>query len=204
MDLAEADMISAEQISQKTVAEVQAVLNDVDAVGKVAKAIHDVSTNLSVEKFGGIVPCEASELKELKIDETVMGLLLNQVFGETELVIGLNARKLMVALDLFDWEESGAEERVDVKMALVPPNYVKSSLLTWIPQGEMRHFQELMEPLATAIGDHRSGFWGSLMKSLKKHFAPKEKDLLQKMAEKVSQFHKATRVGAAKKLRLCC
>jgi len=112
-------MISAEQISQKTVADVPAVLNDVDPVGKVAKAIHNVSTNLSVEKLGWIVPCEASELKELKMDETVMGLLLNQVFGETELVIGLNARKLMVALDLFDWEESGTEERVDVKMALV-------------------------------------------------------------------------------------
>ena len=80
--LAEADMISAEQISQKTVADVQAVLNDVDPNGKAAKAIHDVSTNLSVEKFGGIVPCEALELKELKMDETVMGLLLNQVFGD--------------------------------------------------------------------------------------------------------------------------
>jgi len=202
--LAEADMISAEQISQKTVADVQAVVSEVDTTGKIAKAIHDVSTNLSVEKFGGIVPCDASELKELKIDETVMGLLLNHVFGETDLVIGLNTRKLMVALDLFDWEESGAEERVDVKMAKVPHNYVRASLLTWIPQGETRHFQELMEQLSSAIGDCKSGFWGSLIKSLKKHFAPKEKDLLQKMAEKVSQFHKATRVGAAKKLRLCC
>lgn len=198
-------MISAEQISQKTVAEVQTVISsESDGTAKLGKVIHDVSTSLMAEKFGGVVPCEASELKELKIDETVSGLLLNHVFGDTDLVIGLNTRKLMVALDLFDWEESGVDERIDVKMAKVPPNYVKASLLTWLPQGEKRHFQELMEPLATAIGDYKNGFWGSLTRTLKKHFKPSEKDLLQKMAEKVHQFHKAARCGVAKKLLLCC
>jgi len=91
-----------------------------------------------------------------------------------------------------------------VKMVLVPPNHIKVCLLTWLPPGEKRNFQELVEPLATAIRDCKNGFWGSLLRSLKRHFAAKDKEALQKMAEKAHQFHKSTGTTTAKKIRLCC
>lgn len=196
-------MFTAQEIAKKKLVDVQKLVAD-DEGGKLGKAIHDLSTVLNAKPFEGIVPSDPADLKELKLDDTVIGLLLNHVFGETDLVIGLNARKLMVALDLYDWEDSGAEERVEVKMVKVPSNYVKASLLTWLPAGEKRHFQELMEPLATAIGDYRNGFWGSLMRTLRRNFSPKDKDSLENMAEKVHQFHKATRTSTAKKILLCC
>jgi len=201
--LADADMFTSEEIAGQTVAKVQEVISVSDGANKFGKAIHEISTKLEAEKHQGQVPSTLGELKELKIDETVAGLLVNHVFGSSELVVGLNTRKLMVALDLFDWEESGAEQRVEVKMVKVPPNYIKASLNTWLPKGEKGNFQQLMEPLATAIGENKVGFWGSLKRTLTNSFAPKDKDLLLKLAEKIVQIHKSTRCGAAKKLILC-
>lgn len=203
--LAAADLITAEQIANKTVEDVQTAINscDLKPAQKLGKVIHAVGTKLNAEKFNGNVPCNAADLKALKLDETVIGLLLNHVFGDSDLVIGLNTRKLMVALDLYDWEDSSAEMRVDVKMVKIPSNYIKASLLTWLPTGEKRNFQELLEPLATAVGEHKCGFWGKLTSSLKRHFSPKDKDALVKMSEKIHQLQKSTRVGVAQKLRLC-
>lgn len=208
ISLAQSDMITAEQIKNKSLADVKAVLinleeGDEKIAVKLAQSIHALGAAL-FDQFAGNVPSDPGELKELSLDDTIIGLLMNHVFGESELLIGLNTRKLMVALDLYDWEDSGAEERVEVKMVKIPANYVKASLLTWLPTGEKRNFQELMEPLAAALGEHKTGFWGGLQRALKRHFAPKDKDELQTMADKIHQFYKATRMTTAKKTHLLC
>jgi len=199
---AEAKMFTAAEIAGKTLADVQTVIGSIDKKNKLAKAIHGVCTKLVAEPHNGIVPSSAEGMKALNLDDAVAGLLMNSVYGATDLVIGLNTRKAMVALDLMDWEESGATRRVDVKMAKIPASHIKNSLITWLPTGEKRNFQECIEPLATVIGENKSGLWGSVKKTLTKHFSPKDKDTLLNLSEKNCQFHKSTRCGTAKKRRL--
>jgi len=90
--------------------------------------------------------------------------MMQHVFRCTDLCFGAAFRKVVVAVDLFDWEEGGVAEKENVKMAKIPLANVKKSVLTWLPNGQRLVIQDTLEVLAIAIGRNRSGFWGQLQK----------------------------------------
>ena len=120
--------------------------------------------------------------------------MMSHVFGCTQIVVSLHARKILVALDLYDWEESGAKAKTEVKMVHIPPGYVYNSLKTWIPKGEGREFHDVMDALGTIFSTTESGLWGRI-KTAYSHLSPNDKKMVTKMTESIIQFCKATKKG---------
>ena len=114
------DVMEVETMANLNGPELQAIINDIDDMNLVGQDLHAIATELNKPDHEGVVPSTKKELSSVKVDDNVAALLLQQVFGSTELVVGLHARKLVCALDMFDWEESGATKKQDVKMVKVP------------------------------------------------------------------------------------
>jgi hypothetical protein len=129
----------------------------------------------------------------------VAALLMQQVFGSTELVVGLHARKLVCALDMYDWEESGATTKEAIKMSKIPAERFKKSLATWLPKGERRAFQDTMEALGSVLGENRVGMFGKMQGIIIRHNATKNKKQMTDMVEKIIQFYKVTKSGGKRR-----
>ena len=189
-------LIFPAEITAKTVPDVQAVINETDTdCVEAAAIIHGAAVKLLQAPFEGVVPQNKEDLMKLDLDDTVASRIMQNVFGDTDLIVGLHTRKLVVALDMYDWEESGVKEKEEVKMAKIPVEHVKKSLLVWIPRGERRSLQDALESLGAAIGRNQSGFWGIYSKIAGSHFSTKEKKQLIDMAESICQFYKAVKGG---------
>jgi endonuclease III len=143
----------------------------------VGASIHTVAS-LLVNGHDGVVPQTRAELLKLKVDATVSDLLLLDVFGAPQLVVGLHARKILVALDMVDWEETGATLKSDVKMVDVKAGNVKKSLQTWLPLGEKAGFHDLMESLGAIVSDKSCGVWGKVRRTINGNFNAKDKKSL--------------------------
>ena len=197
MDLFGAQLMTVDQMAASNGDELQNAIGDGYTGTSIGDDLHSIATELA--KVGGVVPTDKAGLLEIGVDETVTRLLMQQVFGSTELVIGLHTRKLVCALDMFDWEESGVSCKKDVKLVKIPAGHVTRSLTTWIPKGDGRTFQETMEGLGAAIGGNQIGFWGTLKSVINKHFSQKDKKELLEMATSIVQFYKATRSGGRRR-----
>ena len=126
---------------------------------QLAGSLKDVAT--AIVAAGGTVPTTLDELLELPIDATVARLLMQQVFGSTEIIIGYDTCKVMCAVDLIDWEcLEGVEVRSDIKITDLKAAHVKRSLQTWLPRGQGIEFQHAMEALGDVIGPKQKGFLG--------------------------------------------
>ena len=166
---------------------------DDDAKGS-AVTILNVCQELVKAPYNGVVPSTADGLTAIGLTEEVSVPLMQRVFGCTGLHCGLHLRKLVVALDLIDWESAGVSSKLDIKMTKVPAAHVQRSLLTWIPQGERLVMFDTLEELAFVVGSSKKGFWGSYEKLSKKHVA-KDKTLLINMATDIHRFYKAVKGG---------
>jgi endonuclease III len=157
----------------------------------VSAAIHQVAT-LLVDEHDGVLPKTRAGLLGLKLDATVSDLLLANVFGIPQLIVGLHARKILVALDMVDWEETGTTQKADVKMINVTACNVKKSLQTWLPPGEKVVFHDLMESLGDIISNKSTGVWGTVTNAINGSFNARDKKALMGMVETISQFYRAT------------
>ena len=171
---------------------VQSVVMNWDDQCKEADVIVAACTELVKAPYNGVVPSTFDGLKALKVCDNVILHMMQHVFGCTELYFGLAFRKLVVAIDLIDWEEGGVAEKEKVKMAKIPLPNVKKSVLTWLPNGNRLVVQDTLEVLAITIGRNRSGFWGQLQKVANQKFS-KDKKLLIEMAEDIHRFFKAVK-----------
>ncbi|CAB9522413.1 hypothetical protein SEMRO_1299_G260710.1 [Seminavis robusta] len=179
-------------ISQKRI---QKVIKDYDDKNLVAATIKSISAKLLEPelKHEGKIPTNKKDLMTI-CSKNVASLLMSHVFGSTELVVGLHARKILVALDMYDWEESGMTQKADVKMANIPASMVKKSLKTWLPKGESHDFFDMMDTLGSLFPT-KAGVWGKITKPINAHFSPKEKEMAIGMVTTISQSYKATKVG---------
>jgi endonuclease III len=157
---------------------------------KMATAIEQLVEGLN-ENFDGIVPQKKDDLVELA-DETVASEMMTQVFGSTDFSVGLHARKILIALDMFDWEDS-ADRKQDVKMSNIYTLHVKKSLKTWMPKGTGKDFHDMMESVGSIICARRQGEWGKIKAVINAHFPYTEKTCVLDMVESISQFYKATK-----------
>lgn len=200
--LIDAEVCTASQVAAKSGDEVQeivAAVNDDECLTGVGDHLTQIATHLMDEKYGEYVPTNKKDLILVGVDETVASMMMQHVFGSTDIVVGLHTRKLVVALDMFDWEESKVTQKKDVKMAKITAASVKRSLDTWLPLGDRRNFQDTMETLGAQLGDNEVGFWGKLTNTLNKHFSAKDKKSLLDMCNSVLQFYKVTRGGGRKR-----
>ena len=118
---------------------------------------------------------------------------MHGVFGSTDIFIGLHARKIVTALDFFDWEESGTSVKSEVKMQSITGKHVKESLKTWMPKGEARFFPELMESLGMLLGADTCGTYGKVKKVINQRFSPADKKTLVIMVDCIIQFYTSLR-----------
>jgi hypothetical protein len=193
-------LTSLEEIAGSTVVDVQAIINDTDTTNLAGATIHALATEVMKEPDSDIIPASRKALIAIKVDEHVACLLMSQVFGLTEVVIGLHAHKTVCALDVFDWEENGVAMKQDLKMAKVMASQVKRSLMTWVMKGEGRNFQQTLEAPGENTGRNVVGFWGVTTKVINQCFSPKDKKLLIDTTTRIAQFHKSTQSGAKRKL----
>ena len=119
-DFDDKNVIDVEDMGESTGPKLQTIINRHCKNNSVGDALCSLTTKLHKDNHKCTVPSTKEGLQALKVDETVASLLLQQVFGSTELVVGLHACKLVCALDLVDWEESGASLKQDVKMVKMP------------------------------------------------------------------------------------
>ena len=146
-----------------------------------------------VSDYSGNVPSTKVQLKTLGIDDTVASIMMQQVFASTELVVGLHARKILVAVDLYDWEETGVAQKRDVKMAKVSADHIKKSLKVWLPQHYYAGFHDLMETIGETIGSNQVGMWGRVKGVINNHINTKDKDQLIADLTHITQFYVATK-----------
>lgn len=178
----------------------EGTLNLVDGTGA---SIRSIAVELEKEPHNGAVPTTKNGLLAAGVDAAVASLLMSHVFGSTDVVVGLHARKILTALDMYDWEECGVKEKTDVKMVNIPAGLVKKSLKTWLPKGEGRDFCDLMDAIGGLLQHPPPGAWGKITKCINRVFAPKEKASLLEMVENICQFYKATRGGSKKTTTAC-
>lgn len=165
---------------------------------KSAQEIVDVSTAIMAST--GSVPHNRDALKALGLDDTVVALLMTQVYASTELIVGTHARKILVALDMIDWEEV-AKEKSKVKMSSLPSDKVKRSLLTWLPRGEATHFHDTMDSIGNLLQARTQGDWGRIKSTIATRFSPKDNQALLSMAESICQFYKVVRATSKPRKR---
>ena len=187
-----------EDIDAATVEDIASVIENKEATS-LAEKIHALGSGVmsSSEPF----PSTLATLKELGADDIVARRVMQHVFGSNELVISIHCRKIVCALDMFDWEETGADKKDTVKMVKVQAKAVRNSLVTWLPKGEGRQFQDALDSLGEALGTKRVGSWGKVTATVNKHYAPKQKKKLIGMLEDISRFYKATKSGGRRKNR---
>jgi len=143
---------------------VQSIVTNWDSESDAAEIIVAACTKFVKAPHNGIALSTFEGLKALKVCDDVIIHMVQHVFGCTDLCFGVACCKLVVAVDLFEWEEGGVAEKENVKMAKIPLANVKKSVLTWLPNGQRLVIQDTLEVLAIAIGRNRSGFWGQLQK----------------------------------------
>ena len=192
-----ADLMSVEQMAGSSAQALATCIGDEEDEFGFGENIHQIATEL--QNNGGTVPTAKDDLVALGVDETVARMMMQQVFGSTHLVIGLHTRKVLCALDMFDWEASGAVSKKDVKMAKITGDHVKRSLETWLPKVETRTFQYTMESIGEVIGKNPVGFWGKLKAIINKNFSAKDKKIVFDMVESILRFYKATKSGGRRK-----
>ena len=177
------------------------VLTDLeeDFVANVASHLHKIATSLHTRGDGEQFPTTLVQLRDHKVDEHVARCLVQQVFGSPDIVVGLHTRKMVCALDLFDWEEAKFEKKCNLKMKYISASHVKRSINTWLPKGQGMIFQETMEGLGARIGSNKKGFRGKLQTLLNKRMATKDKQTVMKMADDIVCFYKATKSGGRRK-----
>ena len=146
-------------------------------------------------RFNGRVPTKRAQLEQV-FDDSVTSLLMLHVFGShTDLVVGLHTKKILTALDMIDWEETGATRKVEVKMVNLSATSVKRSLRTWIPVGETIHFYDTMDSLGRLLGEPKCGDWGRIKSCLTKHLSPKDNKAAVAMLLSINQFYTAVKSG---------
>lgn len=193
-----AHLVSPADFAGATDLQVQTIINNADFFNLVGATIRHVAVELQKAPWNGAVPTSKAGLLAIGVDTTVASLLMSHVFGSTDIVIGLHARKILTALDMYDWEESGVKKKTDVKMVNIPTSLVKKSLKTWLPKGDSRDFYDLMDSIGSLLQHPQPGDWGKLTKPINRVFAPKEKQALFEMVENITQFYRATRAGGKK------
>ncbi|CAB9504958.1 unknown protein [Seminavis robusta] len=186
-------LVSPDDFAAATVQSLKKILDDYDINGKAAATLKSIGTDL-VANFEGSVPFKRADLSSI-CDDTVTSLLMSHVFGSTDTVVGLHTRKILTALDMVDWEESGTSEKAEIKMVDLPPALVKRSLKTWLPKGEGSALHDKMDSLGRILGNLRQGTWGKVTRVLNSNLSPKEKKAATEMVLSISQFYKATRPG---------
>ena len=193
-----------EQISEATFTALEAAIkgdkNKFHAEEKVVEDLISISKTLYAQDP---YPYTVEDFVRCGLDDSVARKLMQDVFGSTEIVIGLNIRKVVVAIDLIDWEGiNGVERRSEMKSKDVTPAYVKRSILTWLPAGTGMPFQDAVERIGAAIGKNTVGFWGKMQTVINKHFKPSEKEVLNSMADAILRYYKASKCGARKQFNL--
>ena len=187
-----------EQMAGAEVAKIQSCITfetgSDDESLEAAQAIHDLATVL-VNEHNGKVPQDKDGLLALGVDDMVVWKLMQQVFGSTETIIGLTTWKIVCAIDMHDWEESGGDKKSDIKMAKITAVHVKASLSTWLPKGDGRRFHDSMEQLGEAISISRRGMWGQITAAINRHFPTKEKKQLLALLNNIAQLFNATKSG---------
>lgn len=199
LEMVDKKLDSPQSIAAATLKHFEDLIKHFDNHNSIAKNIQSIAAELIKPEHNGRIPSTKQGLLGCNVDETVASLLMQHVFGSTELLVGLDTRKLLVALDMVDWEESGVKEKTDIKMAKVPAERVRKSLATWLPKGEGRTFQEFIENIGQILGANPVGFWGRLSRTLSQHFSSKDKKELQNMAENIVRFYKVTKSGGRRR-----
>ena len=171
------------------------IIGDIDGDAQAsAPTVLKMCKELVKDPYNGVIPSSPAALEAVGLHESVSTPLLQRVFGCTGLHCGLNLRKLVCAVDLYDWEAAGVLSKLDLKMTKVPAAHVQKSMLTWVPQGERLAMQDLLEELAFAIGSRKQGFWGQCERMAKRH-TPKDKKILMDAATDIARFYKAVKSG---------
>ncbi|CAB9526310.1 unknown protein [Seminavis robusta] len=165
-------LVMPDNFATATENRIQKVINDYDDKNLVAATIKSIAAKLLEPelKHEGKIPTNKKDLMTI-CSENVASLLMSHVFGSTELVVGLHARKILVALDMYDWEESGTTQKADVKMANIPASMVKKSLKTWLPKGESHDFFDMMDTLGSLFPT-KAGVCGKITKPASMHTSP--------------------------------
>ena len=192
LGLTQRKWVSPATMANVTVQQLQEVISKHHTGEGMAQTIVTLVGKLNAPPFSGQVPQTKTPLLQLVCDHTA-SLLMAQVFASTELVIGLHTRKIVCALDLYDWEESGTTSKSDVKMTSIPTAHVRKSLKTWMPKGIGRDLNHVMDSLGAIIGEKQQGEWGKVKSTINNSFPSKEKQNVLDMVLSISQFYHATK-----------
>ena len=88
-------LASPQQLAGSTVAVVQEIITDTDPTNLAGATIHSIAAEVMKAPHNGMVLASKKALIAVKVDEDVASLLMSHVFGSTEVVIGLHARKIV-------------------------------------------------------------------------------------------------------------
>ena len=121
---------SAHEFSGATLNEVVKLFDDFEMHESITHGLADTLlevANKICNSHAGLVPQSKEGLKSIGLNEPLVSLLMQHVYASSELVITLDTRKVVVALDMVDWEEFGAKTKSAVLMSKVTPEKVRKA-----------------------------------------------------------------------------
>lgn len=191
---------SVEVITAASIEDVKLIIDDFEFGNtlELAQTLLEVATAIETD-HEGVVPQSKEGLKSIRVEEPVSSLLMQQAYASSELVVSLHTRKVLVALDMVDWEEAGTDQKSEVKMAKLTTDKIRKSLRTWLPKGESVNFHDTMDSIGNLLASRNIGDWGRINSAIASHFSTKDKDTLVGMVQAISQFYKATKGRGKKK-----
>jgi endonuclease III len=191
---------SVEEMSYASANDVKVIIDDFeqDNTLELAQTLLDVATAIQ-NNHEGVVPQTKEGLKAIGVEEPVSSLLMQQVYASSELVVSLHTRKILVALDMVDWEEVGVENKSEVKMSKVTAEKVRRSVRTWLPKGEAAKFHDTLDSIGNLVASKNLGDWGKIQHVISIDFSLKARETLVGMTQAIFQFYKATKTRRTKK-----
>lgn len=159
--------------------------------------VKTLAQKLNAPPYSGVVPSTNDGLLALGVEAPVASSLLVDTFGSTSPAIYLETKKLVCALDLFDWEEpqyweAGAVVAKSVlKMDKIKDTHVRRSLETWVPAGDLTAFITTANALGSILPSSK-GAWGTLMNALATGFSTKEREQAKDIMVAANRFFVAT------------
>lgn len=138
--------MSPKSLAGASLDSIQEAIDIADNKNKMAGRLQELASHVITNN--GVVPSTKRGLKAMGIDDYVSTILLQEAFCEfTGPAISLSARKILVAIDMVDWEEF-APDKSDINMKHVTDELVQRSLMTWLPCEDQADFHTVIASIS--------------------------------------------------------
>lgn len=177
--------------------------------------IHDFAQKIQAS-CGGEVPFDLGHDKDKRITDWKLNRLTVKRFQICAMfrggfLVDLHTKKILMALDLHDWEErpalpeqiqNGRRMRTGIVINDYTDKSIQSSLLTWVDPKTQFELQDAIIGVGKWIERKKKGYWGEFTQTLPENEKTRlANDKVEESCNRIFQYYRAMKGGGLKKKR---